>query len=126
MSNLEIWKVGTDVKIRDTDGEVSIATNDLVTQDELTAGLADKLGQSFQRIVGNLDSYDFVPTLNGDGDLATQVFTLPDASTITITYGYTGGNLTSITLSGAIPAGIDTTKLITYDGNGDITGVSYS
>jgi hypothetical protein len=43
----------------------------------------------------------------------------------TVTLGYTGDKITTVTLSGAIPAGIPTVKTISYTGD-NITGTSYA
>ena len=47
------------------------------------------------------------------------------ANGITKTFAYSGGNLTTVTLSGATPGGIDLVKTLSYTGS-DLTGVAYS
>lgn len=84
----------------------------------------NSLTQSFETINKNLSAYPAQLNYNQAGDLSTIVFTLP-SGTITKTFNYTSGDLTSIVLSGSTPSGINLTKSFAYT-NGNLTGVSYS
>lgn len=82
------------------------------------------LGDSYETISKNLKAYPATLAYGGTGDLSTITYTLP-SGTITKTFNYTAGNLTSIVLSGSTPSGINLTKTLTYT-TGNLTGVSYS
>jgi hypothetical protein len=86
--------------------------------------LADALIKTFESVSKNLDSNDVVINKLPNGDIDTMVYTT-DMGTITKTFGYTSGDLTSLTLSGNLPGSIDITKTFTYT-SGEITGWSYS
>ena len=75
---------------------------------------------TFERVSKNLRSVDFVLSYT-DGDLTTLTY----ADGIVKTLNYTAGDLTSVVLSGATPAGIDLTKTLTYTA-GELTAVAYS
>jgi hypothetical protein len=75
---------------------------------------------TFERVSKNLRSVDFVLSYT-DGDLTTLTY----ADGIVKTLNYTAGDLTSVVLSGATPAGIDLTKTLTYT-DGELTAVAYS
>jgi hypothetical protein len=79
---------------------------------------------SFERVNRNLKSYPAVLAYNGFGDLTTVTYTVP-GGTIVKTFNYTGGDLTSIVLSGSTPAGINLTKTLSYS-VGNLVGVTYS
>lgn len=82
------------------------------------------LGDSYETISKNLKAYPATLAYGGTGDLSTITYTVP-SGTITKTFNYTAGNLTSIVLSGNTPSGINLTKTLTYT-TGNLTGVSYS
>jgi hypothetical protein len=82
------------------------------------------LGDSYETISKNLKAYPATLAYGGTGDLNTITYTVP-SGTITKTFNYTAGNLTSIVLSGSTPSGINLTKTLTYT-TGNLTGVSYS
>jgi hypothetical protein len=58
-------------------------------------------------------------------DGSDNLTTISYASGVIKNFAYTGDDLTSITLSGATPDGIDLIKTLTYAG-GNLTGVTYS
>ncbi len=82
------------------------------------------LGDSYETISKNLKAYPATLAYGGTGDLNTITYTVP-SGTITKTFNYTAGDLTSIVLSGNTPSGINLTKTLTYT-IGNLTGVSYS
>lgn len=59
------------------------------------------------------------------GQLVSMVFNLGAGLFITKTFGYATGVLTTVTLSGDVPGGIDLVKTLSYS-SGQLTGVSYS
>jgi hypothetical protein len=59
----------------------------------------------------------------GSGDTFETV--AKNLSAVNATLTYSGGNLTTITLSGSTPGGIDLVKTLTYTGS-DLTGIAYS
>lgn len=79
---------------------------------------------TFENISRNAYSWPATKTYS-NGRLATTVYTTDDG-TITKTLNYdASGAITSIVLSGDVPAGVPTTKTITY-ASGFVTGQSYS
>lgn len=79
---------------------------------------------SFEAVNKNLKSYPSIITYNGK-DIDYITYDLGGGFSIVKTFGYTGKDLTTITLSGDIPSGIDTLKTLGYTGN-DLTSVTYS
>lgn len=59
------------------------------------------------------------------GVLVQMVYDLGGGQTIVKTFGYVLGVLTTITLSGSVPSGVDLTKTLHYT-SGDLTGVTYA
>lgn len=76
---------------------------------------------SFETVSKNLASEDAALTYNGSGDLIEIAY----ASGVIKTLAYTDGALTSITLSGSTPSGIELVKTLTYTGD-DLTDITYS
>lgn len=76
--------------------------------------------QAFETVAKNLRSADVVLAYEA-GELTTLTY----ADGIVKTLNYTAGDLTSVVLSGATPAGIDLTKTLTYTA-GELTAVAYS
>lgn len=83
----------------------------------------DSWQQTFETVSKNLINYP--ATLNYTGADLTSIDYTTGGGTITKTFGYTAGVLTSITLSGDTPAGIATTKTLGYTGD-DLTSINYS
>ena len=79
---------------------------------------------SFERVNKNLNSYPYTINYSGS-NISSIVYDLGGGFSITKTLGYTGKDLTTITLSGDIPAGIDTIKTLGYTGK-DLTSITYS
>lgn len=79
---------------------------------------------SFETFAKNLHAYPASFGYAVDGTLETVTFATP-SGTVTKTLGYASGRLTTITLSGAIPSGIDTVKALVYAGD-SLASVSYS
>lgn len=78
----------------------------------------------FEHYSQNMPSYDFTDSYAG-GNLSARTYVTPNGNLIK-TYNYDGSlNLTSIVFSGAVPAGIATTKTLSYVGS-DLSGVVYS
>ncbi len=81
------------------------------------------IGASFETVSKNLKAWDaaFAYTL---GVLDTITYT-SGALTVVKTFGYTLGKLTSLTLSGDTPGGIDLVKTLSYTGD-ELTAVAYT
>ncbi len=79
-------------------------------------GLAD----SFETVAANLDASGATFTYSGD-DLAEIEY----ANGVVKTFAYGPDGLASVTLSGAVPAGIDLVKSLQYTG-GELTAIIYS
>lgn len=78
---------------------------------------------TFEVVSKNLDSANGTLSYNGDGDLTLIEY----ANGIDKTLAYTaGGDLASLTLSGATPEGIMLTKTFTYNAGGDLIAFAYS
>jgi hypothetical protein len=82
------------------------------------------LSEQFETVSKNLKSYPYNLTYGVDG-IDTIVYDLGGGLSITKTFNYTLGVLTSIVLSGDTPSGIELTKTLIYTGV-DLTNVSYS
>jgi hypothetical protein len=79
---------------------------------------------TFETISKNLRNYPFV--VNYSGELVSSiVYNLGDELSITKSFNYTDGIITSIVLSGDVGSGIMPTKTFTYQ-DGNIIGISYS
>jgi hypothetical protein len=78
---------------------------------------------TFETINKNLQAYAGAWSYSSD-ILASIVYTVP-GGTITKTFNYTSGVLTTIVLSGLVPAGVPLTKTFTYT-SGVLTSISYS
>ena len=94
------------------------------TVSDFTAQISTSLFNFYEIVNKNLKSYPAALNYNGSGDITSVVYTVP-GGTITKTFNYTSGDLTSIVLSGNTPAGINLTKTLNYTA-GNLTGVSYS
>ena len=79
-------------------------------------------GHPLQRDDGDLRAILMVD-VDADGTLETVVYTTPDGA-VTKTLGYASGQLVTLTLSGALPSGIDTVKTLVYAGD-SLASVSY-
>lgn len=78
--------------------------------------------ESFETVSKNLKARDAVFSYTG-GVLTAIAY----AGNITKTFGYTGGRLSSVTLSGSgLPAGTTLTKSFTYNGSGNLIGITYN
>lgn len=86
-------------------------------------GYHDAVAVTFETTSKNLAAWDaeFAYTL---GILDTITYT-DGVETIVKTFGYTGDQLTTLTLSGDTPDGIDLIKTLTYTGD-ELTSVAYS
>lgn len=79
---------------------------------------------TFETVSQNIQAKD--KALNyAAGVLQSIVFNLGAGQSITKTFGYVSGVLTTITLSGDVPGGVALTKTLSYTG-GEMTGVSYA
>lgn len=81
------------------------------------------IAHSFETVSKNLSAYP--ATLTYTGDELTSIAYNTGSGTITKTFGYSGGQLTTITLSGDTPAGIDLVKTLVYS-LGKLVGATYS
>lgn len=109
-------------------GDVSLSSpsNDDVLKYNSTTGLWENgvggSSDSFETVSKNLQSYDYTINYNGSGDVSSIVY----SAGITKTFNYTSGDITSIVLSGSTPSGIDLTKSLTYDLDGNVEEITYS
>jgi hypothetical protein len=100
--------------------------DDIVTA--LAPFFVGQQGESWQRtfetVAQGLEGYDYVINRAG-GAVSTIVYDLGDGLSITKTLGRVGGVLTTITLSGDTPDGIDLVKTLARDVDGNVIGASY-
>ncbi len=81
--------------------------------------------ETFESVSKNLKSYPY--TVNYTDNILTSIeYTLPGNKYIVKMFEYTNSLLTSVSLSGDIPSGINTTKSLSYTVNNVLTGISYS
>jgi hypothetical protein len=80
--------------------------------------------ETFETISKNLAAYP-ATILRVDGALVSLTYDLGGGLEITKTLGRVAGVLTTITLSGDTPDGIDLVKTLTRDGSGNVTGATY-
>jgi len=79
---------------------------------------------TYETISQNLKAYAY--TINRTDDIITSIdYTVPGPATITKTFNYVEGRLSTISISGTPLGGTVYTKLLTYTGDA-ITGVSYT
>lgn len=78
------------------------------------------LAPTFETINKNLSAEGATLAYSGE-----NLLSLTYTNGIIKTFGYTGDLLTTVTLSGSTPSGIDLVKTFTYTGS-DLTGVTYS
>ena len=78
---------------------------------------------TFETVSKNLDSSGAVFAYDVSGNLTS--ITYSNGVVKTFAWGV-GGDLTSVTLSGSTPSGIDLVKTFSYDGSGNLSGVSYA
>lgn len=79
--------------------------------------------ETFETVSKNLKAYPYQISYSG-GNIATITYDLGGGSEIIKTFGYTSGDVTSVTLSGNTPSGIDLVKTISYSG-GNVAIISY-
>jgi len=79
---------------------------------------------SFETVSKNISAYPYEIAYSS-GDVSTITYDLGGGQSIVKTFGYTSGDVTSITLSGDTPSGIDLVKTISYSG-GAVDNVVYS
>lgn len=78
-------------------------------------------GVAFETISNNLQSYDSTLNYDVNGDITDIVY----SNGITKTFGYSGGDIVTVTLSGSTPSGINLVKTLTYT-SGDVTAITYT
>lgn len=128
MTNKTLRTLGAGGAIGDSDLFLTRQGSDIVDKSVTGNQIKDYVSSNFisltfETVSKNLKAYP--ASMNySDGLLTSIVYTVPDG-TIIKTFGYTGGQLTSIVLSGDTPSGIDLTKTLTYTG-GALTGVNYT
>lgn len=79
--------------------------------------------ETFETVSKNLKAYPYTISYSG-GNIDYITYNLGGGLEIVKTFGYTSGDVTSVTLSGDTPAGIDLTKTISYSG-GNIDIINY-
>lgn len=83
------------------------------------------LSSTFEAINKNLRSFPYTLTYSGS-NVSTIVYNLGGGLSITKTFSYSAGKLTSIVLSGDLPVALEfLTKTLSYTGS-KLTSVSYS
>jgi hypothetical protein len=95
-------------------------THPISDVDGLSEELEDKIAQTFETVNKNLSTSG--ATLAYSGGLLSSI---TYQNGVVKTLGYQSGRLTTVTLSGTIPASISTVKTLVYTGS-DLTGVTYS
>lgn len=80
--------------------------------------------ETFESVSKNIQSYPYTLAYSS-GDVSTITYDLGGGLEIVKTFGYTSGDVTSITLSGDTPSGIDLVKTITYSG-GAVDNITYT
>ena len=78
---------------------------------------------SFDTVSRNLSSYPYIINYSGT-TISSIVFNL-GLTSVTKTFNYNSGNLTSVVLSGDTPSGISLTKTLFYVG-GKVSSITYS
>lgn len=81
--------------------------------------------ETFESVSKNLKSYPYEISYTGGGDIDFVTYDLGGGQTIIKTFGYTSGDVTSVTLSEDTPSGINLIKTITYV-SGNVDNISYS
>lgn len=82
--------------------------------------------ETFETISQGLSSYNATIT-RANGTITLITYALGSSQTIVKTINRTGGNITSIVLSGDLPSGLtQVTKTLIRNGQNEITGWSYS
>lgn len=79
----------------------------------------------FEAFNDNLFGYPIINVLRTGNRVDSITYGMPGPTSFTRTFHYTGDKITSIELSGSLPAGMLTTKTITYSGN-NFSATSYS
>lgn len=87
------------------------------------AGVNSNFADNFETTSKNLRSWDY--DLNYTNGVLTSIVYDDGVNVITKTLGYSGGALSTITLSGDTPNGIDLIKTLSYT-DGQLTGITYS
>jgi hypothetical protein len=82
--------------------------------------------ETFESVAQNLAALDHTATRNASGQIEAIVYSLPGSGTITKTLGRVNGVLSTITLSGDTPGGIDLVKTLSRDQSGAFSGATYS
>jgi hypothetical protein len=103
----------------ESSAELSISNGNTVSLSSL------ETKETFESVSKNLKSYPYTVNYT-DNTLTSIVYSLPDNKFITKMFEYTNSLLTSVSLSGDLPSGIDTTKSLSYTVNNVLTGISYS
>lgn len=90
---------------------------------QVSTDLSGGGSETFETVSKNLKAYPYQISYSG-GNIATITYDLGGGSEIIKTFGYTSGDVTSVTLSGNTPSGIDLVKTISYSG-GNVDIISY-
>lgn len=81
--------------------------------------------QTFETINRNLKAYPATFNYGAPGELDSITYDMGDGKSINKQFGYAQGVLTTITLSGDVPAGVSLTKHLTYQ-SGRLIAITYS
>lgn len=80
---------------------------------------------TFETLANNIRSFPYVINRSLEGVITSVVYTTPAEGTITKSFSYIEGVLTTVTLSGPALDGVTYTKTLTYS-SGVVTGASYT
>ena len=147
--NVVIWPAGVQplstnaeiVRVTNVTGDTFTITREQEGTTAISIGVGDQISSSitvktftdieenyvphtFETVSNNLRVYPYTITYSS-GDIDTIVYDLGGGMQIIKTFGYTSGDVTSITLSGDTPSGIDLVKTISYVG-GVVDNIVYS
>lgn len=115
-------------RIYGTSGIKEIIAGDNITVDNSNLGypVISSTGstETFESVSKNIKSYPYTIAYSG-GDVSTITYDLGGGLEVVKTFGYTSGDVTTVTLSGDTPAGIDLIKTISYSG-GAVDNIVYS
>jgi len=91
----------------------------------VSSSLVTKIGDSYETVSQNLKDYPTSLTYSGT-TLLHVTHSLSDGSNIYETFTYSGSYITTSSLSGNLPIGIKTNKILSYNSNGSVVGINYT
>ena len=91
----------------------------------VSSSLNTKMGDSYETVSQNLKDYPKSLTYSGT-TLLQVTHSLFDGTYIYKTFTYSGSYITTSSLSGNLPAGIKTNKILSYNSSGSVVGINYT